>query len=81
MKIVLLQFDGSSCGAWLVVVRVAYLLEINSFLLTREKVFDVVMILVEDISLPEIHERVKNVFLRGSSKIDDDQADDWAAVT
>ena len=31
--------------------------------------------------MPEIHERVKNVFLRESSKIDDDQADDWTAVT
>ena len=66
------QFDGSSCGAWLVVGIVAYLLEINSFLLTRQNVFNAMMILVEDISLPEIHERVKNVFLRESLKIDDD---------
>ena len=74
------QNDGSSCGAWLVVGIVAYLLETNSFLLTRENVFNAMMILVEDISLPEIHERVKNVFLRESPKIDDDQADDWTAV-
>ena len=75
------QFDVSSCGAWLVVGIVAYLLEINSFLLTREKIFNAMMILVENISLPDIHERVKNVFLRESPKIDDDQADDWTAVT
>ena len=87
MKIVLrtlhffAPFDGSSCGAWLVVGIVANLLEINSFLLTREKVFNAMMILVEDISMPEIHERVKNAFLRESPKIDDDQADDWTTVT
>ena len=33
------------------------------------------------IVLRALHERVKNVFLRESPKIDDDQADDWRAVT
>ena len=47
----------------------------------REKVFNAMMILVEDISLLEIHERVKNVFLRESPKIDDDHVNDWTAVT
>ena len=45
------QTDGSSCGAWLIAGIVGYLLEIemNSNTLTRARVFDLLMILIDDL--------------------------------
>ena len=45
------QTDGSSCGAWLIAGIVGYLLEIemNSNKLTRARVFDLLIILIDDL--------------------------------
>ena len=45
------QTDGSSCGAWLIAGIVEYLLgiEMNSNTLTRARVFDLLMILIDDL--------------------------------
>ena len=59
------QFDGHSCGAWLISGMVGYILgfhEYKDISMNREKVFNVLMVLVEDIAIDAKQEKVINIF-------------------
>ena len=58
------QGDGHSCGAWMVVGMVAHILKAEEYgsTLTREKVFNIMVILIENIGIAEKRGNILNLF-------------------
>ena len=58
------QSDGHSCGAWLIAAMVAYVLGIeqNDDILSREKIFNLMMVLIENVDHDAKREKAIRIF-------------------